>query len=68
MDAPMLQIGTVVDEESAGNISECIIAVMEAAYECHLDQETTRCAITAASRALKVENVTVSHSNFRNEA
>ncbi|WP_157783551.1 hypothetical protein [Rhizorhabdus wittichii] len=52
-----MNIGTVVDKDSLGAVTEAIVKIMEAGA----DQRTIRAGLTALSRMSKIDAVTISH-------
>jgi hypothetical protein len=63
----IMHIGAKVAHDDAVNLSKAIATVFESAYECHMEQDTTRQALDVIKGVFEVKNITVTNSNFVGE-
>ncbi len=58
--APIMNIGSVVDKESATTIVDSLIKILEA----RADQESIRHALDVFSNAFKIESISIQHCHI----
>ena len=62
-----ISIGNKIEKETADNIADGIVKIFASAHENRIDQDVISTAINAFSVALKIENITITNSNFVGE-